>query len=174
MAPDQYSISCKHSCCSTAKIAQCYEPSATCVQLLWLSCVDYRLPKHVAAHVKREVAEANGDFLAPIYTESTIMSPIKRDEPEESDSRVDIQNPLFKDGKPLDPPHVAAAHHDSTVASIHGGSTLEPPESMHPCVHHQYQPPECGFCSATTSVCRTKWNTSMQGALSARSVHMLS
>ncbi|NJR43030.1 MAG: hypothetical protein HC767_10575 [Akkermansiaceae bacterium] len=96
--------------------------------------MEYRLPKHIAAHVKREEAAATGgDALAPMYTESTIMSPVKRDEPEGSDSRVDIQNPLFKDPhrRDLDPPDVAAARHDSTIASIAGGSTLEAPGGAH-------------------------------------------
>lgn len=97
------------------------------MQLLLVSSVDYRLPKHIAAHIKRQEAEDKGDTLGPMYTEPTVMSPVKRDEPTEgSDSRVDLQNPLFKDvgRQPIDPPHVVAAHHDSTIASIAGGSTL--------------------------------------------------
>lgn len=106
----------------------------SCVQVLLIMCVDFRLPKHISAHIKREEAAKKGNALAPIYTESTIMSPVKRDDPEESDSRVDIQNPLFKDAHQtgLDAPGIAAAQHDSAVASFADGSTLEGPDGIPP------------------------------------------
>jgi hypothetical protein len=104
---------------------------AVCVQLVLLVLVDYRLPKHISAHIKREKAAAKGDALAPIYTESTVMSPVRREQPDLTDSaRVDIQNPLFKDEEGQNPHALdaAAAHHDSTVASIAtGGSYVEAP-----------------------------------------------
>lgn len=142
------------------------------MQLLLIMSVDYRLPKHISAHIKRQQAakKAQAQNLAPIYTESTIMSPVKREEPEGSDSRVDIQNPLFKDPEEQirDPLDAVAAQHDSAVASFAGASSLEAPEGAPPLSRGSY----CHAFRMQKVLCSSIWCSGVPSATSPCSASM--